>query len=93
MAHTNGFFASLALLNLAGLETVDEGATWTSKTGGLKITFVNPQGITVEERGNTARATSVNQPAAAPRVPADMVTVAVNRDELERLIVRGMRRA
>ncbi len=93
LRHANGFLAANALTRLAGLESEDGGTTWTSqRLANLKISFGEDHSITVEAAGTIVKATMVEKPGDLPAAGANLKTMPVKRDELERLLVRGARR-
>src|SRR5207302_10348176 len=91
LKHANGYVAALTLTKLAGLHS-DNGSAWTARMfGDAKITFVD-NAVTVEKAGTTVHAVLCAEPSAAP-LPDGLAVVRVDRSELERLLVRGARRA
>lgn len=88
----NAYLAAVTLVKIAGLHSDDDAATWTAKSlGDAKLAFGQGNALTIEAKGVTAHAALSDKPISATP-PAGLAVVRVDRTELERLLVRGVRR-
>jgi hypothetical protein len=93
LQHANAYVAAMTLTELAGLHSDDDGATWIAKAlGDGKLTFGQGGAFTLTTKGVTSRVSLLDQ-ANIAKVPEGLAVVKVDRTELERLLVRGVRRA
>ena len=90
---TNAYLAAMTLTKLAGLHSEDDGASWTAKAlGDTRLTFAEGNRLRIEAESGVARV-SLSDKATAVTIPEGLLIVKVDRTELERLLVRGIRRA
>jgi hypothetical protein len=93
LKRANAYLAAATLTKLAGLHSDNGGSVWTAKSlGSAKLTFGDGNSLTVEAGGSQIHARLVDKPTNVT-IPDGLTVVKVDRTELERLFVRGVRRS
>ena len=90
--HSPAYAAAATLTQVGGLHSEDEGITWTlDAAANAKLTFADIHHATVEAGQIVGHAVISDKPVRA-QIPDGLTIIHVDRAEMERMFVRGLRR-